>query len=996
MSPSPTDSPIEQFDTQQETQTLTPLDVITQLTSSRGTVPRLSAQKSLSRQQTPTKTIQKTPPKYQPSPLRKSVITRVSAKTAQNIRAAHTILDAAAVIKELVENALDAHATRIDIRLRGKAALDSIVVSDNGQGIGSDDYNTICMPSTTSKLTGMDDLAELSTFGFRGEALSAIRAVCASLTVLTRTCIDLTAKSITFFPDGSLSKCVTAARPVGTTVTVSKVFHALPVRRKDAVKNSARDIARCVAVVQALAIISTHARLELRVASDVKVCSVPYVRLTDGTKPTAVTLPALRTTAKAVLGTRTTNLLQDVDEDAMATVTIPPYFRKLQSSMKDEEGHSIPQTKAHYACKGLVSSASLDANGSGGRARSSHQYVFINDRPVDLPRLLRSANEVYRRATGFLSASPTLILNLVLPAWSCDVNLAPDKRDVLIHDEETFISGFVQLLERVWIPTTATAIPVQKSQTTILSSFSRHPSQAPPITDDPVDQISLLKEPASNWSKDRSANLENKSSADALTETNVTTKSIPCESSQGIYATEFAGEKNRQATQLTQQPTQLKSDIMPNLFPTAFTPPPLEENDLPFPNPNASFLSSPDDEYSSLPQSLTSPLVNRFRRQEEEISSQKVDVTRAMKVTKVTDIERGNQHLHLNVTSGGKRVREFVERRSRRVSARRTDSSSSTPLYGGGDLDTGIQFGDMAMAEQDNSAVQHIIMDGPPTEGGPVQLGKLPALTVDWDMICNERQDKFTFKSNDDDTKKDSSQRVSHEGFHKASVEESVEMAGNGGNHQDAADRELSRLFRQEWFKKLQVIGQFNRGFIIAKLDDEVFIIDQHASDEKYNFERLQNTTAITKQKLVSPQQLEFSAQDELLVAQHTDALRAGGFDVRYDASKSPTRRLTLHAQPVSKQTMFIERDLQDIVHALRTGLIPNGAKLLRPPRVRAMFATRACRMSIMIGTALHKNQMKRVVSNLADIEHPWTCPHGRPTMRHLCTLSVEEQDVSC
>lgn len=60
---------------------------------------------------------------------------------------------------------------------------------------------------------------------------------------------------------------------------------------------------------------------------------------------------------------------------------------------------------------------------------------------------------------------------------------------------------------------------------------------------------------------------------------------------------------------------------------------------------------------------------------------------------------------------------------------------------------------------------------------------------------------------------------------------------------------------------------------------------------------------------------------------------------------------------------------------------------ILRPSKVRAMLAMRACRGSIMIGTALEQARMRQIVGRLADLEAPWTCPHGRPTMRHVCAL---------
>ena len=60
-----------------------------------------------------------------------------------------------------------------------------------------------------------------------------------------------------------------------------------------------------------------------------------------------------------------------------------------------------------------------------------------------------------------------------------------------------------------------------------------------------------------------------------------------------------------------------------------------------------------------------------------------------------------------------------------------------------------------------------------------------------------------------------------------------------------------------------------------------------------------------------------------------------------------------------------------------------------RPSRVRAMFASRACRTSVMIGTALAPRDMRKLVDHMAEIDQPWNCPHGRPTMRHLVNLNM-------
>lgn len=66
-----------------------------------------------------------------------------------------------------------------------------------------------------------------------------------------------------------------------------------------------------------------------------------------------------------------------------------------------------------------------------------------------------------------------------------------------------------------------------------------------------------------------------------------------------------------------------------------------------------------------------------------------------------------------------------------------------------------------------------------------------------------------------------------------------------------------------------------------------------------------------------------------------------------------------------------------------------SGLTVCRPTRIRTMLASRACRKSVMIGSALSKQDMQRLITHMGEIEHPWNCPHGRPTMRHLVNLTM-------
>ncbi|KAF8340349.1 MutL C terminal dimerization domain-containing protein, partial [Cantharellus anzutake] len=204
----------------------------------------------------------------------------------------------------------------------------------------------------------------------------------------------------------------------------------------------------------------------------------------------------------------------------------------------------------------------------------------------------------------------------------------------------------------------------------------------------------------------------------------------------------------------------------------------------------------------------------------------------------------------------------------------------------------------------------------------------------------------------------------------------------------------LSRVIGKEDFgdSGMQVIGQFNLGFIITRLDrreaqihDDLFIVDQHAADEKYNFETLQQTTKIQCQSLIRPRPIELSAADEITAMDNLEILRANGFEVKVSQDVPVGKRLELVARPQSKGTVFDLTDLEELI-SLMQDKAPG--QMVRCSKTRMMFASRACRKSIMIGKPLRGGQMTTVVRHMGTLDQPWSCPHGRPTMRHLTDLN--------
>ena len=176
----------------------------------------------------------------------------------------------------------------------------------------------------------------------------------------------------------------------------------------------------------------------------------------------------------------------------------------------------------------------------------------------------------------------------------------------------------------------------------------------------------------------------------------------------------------------------------------------------------------------------------------------------------------------------------------------------------------------------------------------------------------------------------------------------------------------------------------------------------------------LERSTTLHRQPLISPLCLECTPSEEALIIANTNIFAANGFQLNIDENSPPGRKIKVLTLPYSKTVQFDHNDIHDLAsliesvdHLNRGGnfnladscseSIPNlvikncnligrekASQTIKLPKLVSILASRACRSSIMIGSALSTAEMRSIVDNLGKIEQPWNCPHGRPTLRHL------------
>jgi DNA mismatch repair protein MutL len=314
---------------------------------------------------------------------------------AAKIAAGEVIERPASVVKELVENALDAGARHIRVDIEGGGA-ERILVADDGHGIAGDEVELAFRRHATSKLRTESDLDDLITLGFRGEALPSIAAV-ADVTCSTRAASD--AVGIELRIDAGALEQKPLSRQAGTTMVVDGLFARFPARRKFLRGHSA-EAAACVQAVAPLALGFPEVQFAVSV---------------DGRE--ALRTPGdgdLRAAAVAILGSESADHLLDVPT----------------MSVEDERGQTV------------VEVGGICATGSFNRAGRSGVTVLVNRRPVNNRTLTYAVVESYGSLVP-VGRQPVAVVNVHVPPGEVDFNVHPSKLEVKLLRERA-VYGAIQ------------------------------------------------------------------------------------------------------------------------------------------------------------------------------------------------------------------------------------------------------------------------------------------------------------------------------------------------------------------------------------------------------------------------------------------------------------------------------------------------------------------------------------------------------------------------
>ncbi|KAJ5225961.1 hypothetical protein N7468_007186 [Penicillium chermesinum] len=960
-----------------------------------------------------------------------ATIKAIEARSVHQIQSGQVITDLCSVAKELVENSLDAGATTLEIRFKNNG-LDLIEVQDNGGGISPENYENVALKHYTSKLSSYDDLASLHTFGFRGEALSSLCALADFQIVTAQANQAPRANRLEFEVSGKLRKTQIVAGQRGTTASVAGIFKRLPVRRRELEKNIKREYGKVLSLLHAYACISTGTTKE-------NITNIYGAKTLAALIPLDLDLefkPSMPT--QRVSGEEQTNRIhvrghisrpvfgegrQTPDRQMFFVNSRPCALPQIAKAFNDVyKSFNVSQSPFIFADLQMDTSA-YDVNVSPDkRTIMLHDAgAMIESLKISLAQMFEAADQTVPQSQILGSkASGTKQQALgALPGFvtakqaSQDMNEPPatprreqSRSDVEIPETQQTGQNFIQRVSSPQAGASDTNFPSTptkpawetgrqpKPPSRVISPILEEERPSSPRAEPEARDTPDNPDPPQPNAGPEDEMLEHSSQAldistNPMAETEEETPNVvqnafdrmrprrlPAEMAtitigdRVVTSMVGSGHPRKRRSDFgsaAKEPRQSKRKIHKPSRPGIFGD---HMKAFAAPGTQADGGDTEVDEEDELVDDVAEEYSEEDASVEAEIEESADDIGEAEDLA-----PEDGEYVPLETASP-----RPLENEVNSVDESHTENNGETEEEKKAREDKMVQrlihqAEETAVVSDENSTARANKMNK-----GAIHRDTTVNLIGTIDASVSRLQSQITQLRKSLTSQPTSSQPQ--------------ELAP--GDEKTVEDR-LSLTVSKADFARMRIVGQFNLGFILAVRPggdhDELFIIDQHASDEKFNFERLQAETAVQHQRLVRPQRLDLTAVEEEIVIENRAALEKNGFIVTVDESGDEPigRRCQLVSLPLSKEVVFGSRDLEELIVLLSEAPVTNGASVPRPSKVRKMFAMRACRSSIMIGKTLTTRQMQRVVHNMGTIDKPWNCPHGRPTMRHLISLGQSE-----
>ncbi len=325
-------------------------------------------------------------------------IQKLSAEVIAQIAAGQVVDRPVSIVKELVENALDADATSIVVKLED-GGKKNIVLVDNGCGMSEEEIKVAIQPHTTSKIRSVADLQSVHTLGFRGEALFSITQA-ADVYIQSRQ-RDQQVGTKVVVENGTVKQIIQAGMSVGTVIQVRNLFRNIPARRKF-LKSATQEFQLILTTLTQLALAFPRVGFQLHHNGELVFDVLPHTSCDER--------------VRAIIG------------ESIETLFIP-----------------ISLTVSEFTITGFIGAP------QAATTVSQSQYLIVNQRPVTSPRISKTIKRAFKTLLP-PGIQPPFVLYITVDPQTVDVNIHPQKREVRFTEEEILLQVLktlvIQTLEK--------------------------------------------------------------------------------------------------------------------------------------------------------------------------------------------------------------------------------------------------------------------------------------------------------------------------------------------------------------------------------------------------------------------------------------------------------------------------------------------------------------------------------------------------------------------
>ncbi len=788
--------------------------------------------------------------------------------TINQIAAGEVVERPASVVKEMVENSIDAGATVINIEIKN-GGISYIRISDNGKGIMPDDMEIAFERHATSKIRSAEDLEQVKSMGFRGEALASVAAV-ANVEMVSRTNEYQTGNKIVV-EAGKVLEQEEIACPIGTTITVTNLFFNTPVRYKF-LKKDFTESGYIEDAVTRLALI--HPEISFKLVN----------------------------TGKVVIQTSGSGNIQDV--------VYCIYGKNIAENVL-----SVQYAYEDMIISGVIGKPEI------ARSNRGNQLFFVNDRFIK-DKTLSSAVEKGYKGLLTIGKYAFVILNITLPPQKVDVNVHPAKLEVRFEDESKVFKAIYHAV----------------NETLLRNDLIKNSEK---VEENPF-KISFLAN-----------KIENKNVPD-LFQKNVAVKT-PENLIEDIVREREEQAQKENTMELPKQKEEAKSTI---------------------------------DELLELQRKMQADLEQKkleLRQREEKVGTELEKEGFGKKISNGEQIE--NEIQENNLSNLGK------------------VSVSSNILKS--------TIRDGLVERKEEGRAENKKEDLKPLE--KKELTENTELVVEKEVAENVKQEKEISEKLEQDAKmleqktKDINNMIQElekqkegetpknfdEMYQKIfgilpSKEKKEEVKGENDGSELLKGENLSVFDGEEEYKykkRYKFIGIVFSTYIILEMDQEMYIMDQHAAHERIMYEKVKKNFYDQKEKdsqlMLLPDIITLTNKEMGIAKDNMELFEKAGFIIdefgenTIKISGTPSICLDLDTKE-----LFLET-LDEINTVARTAKQEIEEKFI---------ATVACKAAVKANMALTKEEVESLMDQLLVLPNPFTCPHGRPTVIKMSKYDIERK----